>query len=358
MRRSTPLVHTAVVAILATAGLFAVSSPAVAAGADTGEGDVSWGVRTAANDQGSDRQNFGYEIEPGEKVDDAFVISNHDVLPLDLALYGADGFTTEAGQLDVVTQDTESVALGAWIDFAADSVTVPAGESVEVPFTVDVPENAEPGDYAGAVITSLGQPSQEQGLSVDRRLGIRIHLRVGGTLAPALTVADMHVDYSGTLNPFGTGEATVSYTLQNTGNARLTAGQKISIAGAFGMLPAEAHDVAVAPELLPGESWTVTARVPGVVPTFWLSAKTVVTLESASNETGDASIPSVEAEATTWAVPWALLVLVLLVAAVVVATVLVTRRVRRNRKRLEDARVEEAVQEALRERHGQDALVS
>jgi len=102
----------------------------------------------------------------------------------------------------------------------------------------------------------------------------------------------------------------------------------------------------------------VTTRVPGVVPTFWLSAKTVVSLESASNEVGDASIPSVEAEATTWAVPWALLVLLVVVAAVVVVTVLVTRRVRRNRKRLEDARVEEAVQQALRERHGEDALVS
>ena len=355
MRRSTSLTPV-IAALLASIGLLVVASPSVAATAD--EGDVSWGVRTAANDQGTDRQNFGYEIDPGTTVDDAFVISNHDVLPIDLALYGADGFTTEAGQLDVVTQDTESVALGAWIDFAADAVTVPAGESVEVPFTVTVPANAEPGDYAGAVITSLGQPSQEQGLSVDRRLGIRVHLRVGGELAPALTVADMKVDYSGTFNPFGSGDATVSYTLENTGNARLTAGQSVSIAGAFGMLPAEANDVAVAPELLPGESWQVTTRIPGVVPTFWLSADTVVTLESAGNETGDASIAPVHASATTWAVPWALLVLLLVVAAVVVGTVLVLRRVRRIRRSREDARVDEAVQQALREREGQDALVS
>jgi len=364
MRRFTPLLtkaavnkaatHAAVIALLATAGLFAAASPAAA-----DEGDVSWGVRTSSNDQGTDRQNFGYEIDPGKAVSDAFVISNHDVLPLDLALYGADGFTTEAGQLDVVTQGTESVALGAWIDFAADSVTVPAGESVEVPFTVTVPDNATPGDYAGAVITSLGQPSAEQGISVDRRLGIRIHLRVGGTLAPALTVDDMHVDYSGTFNPFGTGDATVSYTLENTGNARLTAGQTISIAGLFGMLPADAPDVAVVPELLPGESWKVSARVAGVFPTFWLSAKTVVTLESASNDTADAAIAPVEATATTWAVPWALLVLILVVAALIVAAVFVTRRLRRTRKSLEDARVEDAVQQALAaEREKDDAPVA
>ena len=347
MRRFTlaatqTVARAAIIAIVATTGLLAAATPAAA-----DEGDVSWGVRTASNDQGTDRQNFGYDIDPGKAVNDAFIISNHDVLPLDLSLYGADGFTTEAGQLDVVTQETESVALGAWIDFAADSITVPAGESVEVPFTVNVPENATPGDYAGAVITSLGQPSADQGLSVDRRLGIRIHLRVGGALAPGLSVADMKVDYSGTFNPFGTGDATVSYTLKNTGNARLTAGQSVSIAGLFGMLPADATDVAAAPELLPGESWKVTTRLSGVFPTFWLSAKAVVTLESASSDSSDAAIAPVEATATTWAVPWALLVLLLVLAALIVATVLLTRRLRRSRKVREDARVEEAVQQAL-----------
>jgi hypothetical protein len=345
MRRSATLTHAALVAILATIGTLAAVSPAAA-----DEGDVSWGVRTAANDQGTDRQNFGYEIDPGAAVADALVVANHDAVPLDLALYGADGFTTESGQLDVVTQDTESVALGAWIDFQTESVTVPAGESVEVPFTVTVPDNATPGDYAGAVITSLGQPSQEQGLSVDRRLGIRIHLRVGGTLAPALTVADMRVDYAGSANPFAPGDATVTYTLENTGNARLTAGQKVTVAGAFGMLPADATKLKAVPELLPGESWEVTTRVAGVVPTFWLSAKTVVTLQSASSDETDEKIANVEASATTWAVPWALLVLLLVAAAIVVATVLIVRRRRRNRKRLEDARVDEAVQRALADR--------
>ncbi|WP_411699282.1 WxL protein peptidoglycan domain-containing protein [Conyzicola sp.] len=345
MRRSTTLTNAALVVLLATVGTLAAVSPAAAE-----EADVSWGVRTAANDQGTDRQNFGYAIDPGASVADALVVSNHDTVPLDLALYGADGFTTEAGQLDVVTQDTESVALGAWIGFAADSVTVPAGESVEVPFTVTVPDNATPGDYAGAVITSLGQPSQEQGLSVDRRLGIRIHLRVGGTLAPALTVADMRVDYAGSLNPFAAGDATVTYTLENTGNARLTAGQKVTVEGPFGMLPADAETIKTAPELLPGESWEVTTRVAGVVPTFLLSATTVVTLESASSSAGDPAIAPVEATATTWAVPWALLVLLLLVAAIVVATILIVRRRRRTRKRREDERVDEAVQRALADR--------
>ena len=359
MRPLTTITRTALAAVLVALGSLAAVplalAPASAASAD--EGDVSWGVRTAANDQGADRQNFGYEIDPGGSVTDALVVSNRDVLPLNLALYGADGFTTDAGQLDVVTAGTDSVAVGAWLDFDAASVTVQPGESVEVPFTMTVPNNATPGDYAGAVITSLTQPSPEQGINVDRRLGVRIHLRVGGTLAPALAVDAMRVDYTGTFNPFGAGEAVVTYTLRNSGNARLSARQKVTVSGPFGMLASDAHGIEKAPELLPGESWDMTVRVAGVIPSFLLTAATSVSLESPSSDASDPAIAPVEASATTWAVPWATLVLLALVAAIVVATVALGRRRRRAVKSREDARVEQAVQQALLEREERPSLV-
>jgi hypothetical protein len=186
---------------------------------------------------------------------------------------------------------------------------------------------------------------------------VRIHLRVGGELAPALAVDDMRVDYTGTFNPFGAGEAVVTYTLRNSGNARLSAGQKVTVAGPFGMLPSDARAVKEAPELLPGETWEMSVRVAGVIPAFFLTATTDVSLESASSDDSDAAIAPVEAGATTWAVPWALLVLLAVVAALVVAAVVLTRRRRRAVKSREDARVEQAVQQALLEREERSSLV-
>ncbi len=52
-------------------------------------------------------------------------------------------------------------------------VSVPAGQTVEVPFTVDVPADADTGDYAGGVVTSLTVADQSANVNVDRRLGIR-----------------------------------------------------------------------------------------------------------------------------------------------------------------------------------------
>lgn len=331
--------------VAATVALGGPAGPAVAAG----EGDVTWGVRTAANDNGADRQNFSYRIEPGKQLSDALVVSNHAATPLDLDVYAADGFTTSSGQLDLVTQDTKSVAVGAWTAVQSGRVTIAPGASVEVPFTVSVPADATPGDYAGGLLTSLPHTSRENGISVDRRLGIRMHVRVEGDLAPAVAVEKMHVDYTGTANPFGAGSATVSYTVHNTGNVRLAAGQAVSLAGPFGWFPVDTGAVDAVPELLPGESWTVSVPVDGVVPAFWLTAKAALSPKLPAVAGSTPGVDGVAAEAGALAVPWALLVLVLVIAAAVVAAVLILRRRGTARAEREDERVKKAVEEALRD---------
>lgn len=342
--RPTPasrLLRAALVALSLLASLLVLpAGPATAAPAD----EVTWGVRTAANDQGADRQNFGYDIDPGQTLQDAIVVTNHGDAPLELDLYAADAYTNENGQLDLVTRDVESTEVGAWVRLDTGHVQLPPDGSVEVPFTVAVPENATPGDHGGGIVTSLSTPVEENGITVDRRLGIRLALRVGGELSPRLTVEDLHVDAAGTANPLGTADATVSYTVHNTGNARLSAGQAVSVAGPFGMLRATAA-VDPVPVLLPGESWQVTVPVRGVAPSVRVTAEVV--LQPAlvdEGGTGGPVLPVVEASASAWAVPWTLLLLLVLVVAAVVLAV----RLRRRRARREDARVQEAVAAALR----------
>ena len=200
--------------LLAALGLVGVMAAPAAA-----DGDVPWTVTTASNEFGSGRQNYSYTLNPGGQLKDGLVVVNHGTTPLDLAVYAADGFTTEGGQLDLVTKDAKSAGVGAWVHAGRDHVTVRPGESVEVPFTVTLPDNAAPGDYMGGIVTSLTQATDANGSQVDRRLGIRIRLRVGGELTSSLSVEDLHVRYSGTPNPFRKGDATVTYTIHNTGNS-------------------------------------------------------------------------------------------------------------------------------------------
>ncbi|MEO3745363.1 DUF916 domain-containing protein [Plantactinospora sp. B5E13] len=312
------------------------------------DGDVGWAVRTASNSYGASRSSYSYSVNPGGTVEDAMVVVNRGPVPLNLTVYAADGFTTDAGQLDLVTKDQKSVAVGAWVHADQGSVTVQPGKTAQVPFTVTVPTNATPGDHVGGILTSLTQPDQAAGINVDRRLGIRIKLRVGGELTPRLTVEDLHVAYAGTGNPFGRGDATVRYTIHNTGNTTLSSQQAVSVSGPFGWLRTGAGEVPAAPELLPGESWQVSVPVHGVNPAVRLAATATLTPLLTDASGSITPLPEVRATTHGWAVSWTLLLLVVVLIAVVVGVILLRRRNRVRRARREDARVEEAVKQALR----------
>ncbi|MFD8965076.1 WxL protein peptidoglycan domain-containing protein [Streptomyces sp. NPDC059568] len=345
------LVRTAALALLmafAIAGLPA--GPALAA-----DGDVTWTVRTAANGYGDDRSSYTYGVNPGGQIKDAMVVANHSKSPLELAVYASDGYTTDTGQLDLLTKDKKSVGIGAWVHADRAGVVIKPGKSAEVPFTVSVPANATPGDYVGGILTSLKQADDAEGINVDRRLGIRVKLRVSGELKPKLAVEDLHVDYDGTFNPFAKGDATVTYTIHNTGNALLSARQTVSVSGPFGWLRTEAGDIAAPPELLPGEKWKVKVPVHGVTPGVTLAATATLTplLTDASGST--TSLKPVESTTHGWAVPWTLFLLLLLLLAAATATILLTRRTRARRKLREDARVRDAVEQALRDKETQQS---
>ncbi|THA64871.1 DUF916 domain-containing protein [Streptomyces sp. A0958] len=343
--RRTAAVRAALLALLAALAFAVTTGPARAAG-----GDVTWTVRTAGGDYGEDRSSFSYAVNPGGEAEDALVVANHGTDPLSLAVYAADGFTTEKGQLDLLAEGKKSRSIGAWVRPGRESVRIPPGRSAEIPFTVEVPRNAPPGDYVGGILTSLKQAGDTEGITVDRRLGIRIKLRVSGALKPALAVEDVHIDYRGTADPFGRGDATVTYSLHNTGNALLSGAQKVTLTGPFGMLSTEAGKIAAPPELLPGERWKVTVPVHDVTPAFRLAATVAVTplLTDAAGSTR--ALDPVRTTAHGWAVPWTLLLLLVLVLGVGAAVFVFLRRARVRRARREEERVREAVEQALRDK--------
>jgi hypothetical protein len=329
MHPSRPRPAAALLRLAAAVVFAALTVIGVAAGpAGAADDGVPWAVRTASNSFGSDRPNYGYTVNPGGHVDDALVVVNHGTTPLDLAVYAADGFTTRAGQLDLTTADMPADDVGAWTHAGRDHVRVEPGESVEVPFTVMVPADAEPGDHLGGIVTSLTQPDEATGVDVDRRLAISIRLRVSGALEPGLSVEHVGMHYSGTANPFGKGDAVVSYTLHNTGNTLVAARQSASVTGPFGSWKARAVPIEDSPQLLPGESWQVSARVHGVTPAMRLTA-TVTALPLVTDAAGSTgTLASIESSTHGWTVPWTLLALLV---ACGIALVLAVRRVGRRR---------------------------
>ncbi|MBO4274312.1 DUF916 domain-containing protein [Microbispora triticiradicis] len=322
------LARAVVVALLAAIGLLAAGAkPAAAA-----DGEVSWTVRTASNDFGSDRRNYAYTLDPGGRIEDGLVVVNHGTTPLHLAVYAADAFTTGQGGLDLAGEDATPAGVGAWVHPGRPDVTVPPGESAEVPFTVALPDDAAPGEYMGGVVTGPPRSGEADG----RRRGIRIRLRVGGELRPSLSVEGLHVGYSGTPDPFGKGDATVTYTIRNTGNAILTARQEVSTSGPFGRFGVRAGRIADSPPLLPGEAWKVSVPVRGVAPALRLTG-TVTLVPLLADASGSvAPLAAVESATDAWAVPWAALLVLVVLGGLVVTALAVPAAGRRVTRRAAD----------------------
>jgi hypothetical protein len=303
--RTAARLRAAAVLVLGALWLCGAVAPAALA-ADAG---ARWTVATADNRFGADRKDYGYTLSPGGRLEDAIVVANQGAAPLRLALRTAEGVTTPAGRLGLADRGARSGGVAAWVHLRRDVVTVAPGASVTVPFTIAPPAGAAAGDHVGGIVAAPA------GAAASRRPGLPIRLRVSGPLKPSLSVDAVAVRYAGTANPLGQGDATVTYTIRNSGNAILTARPTVSASGPFGIGTRHADRIADSPPLLPGGTWKGSARLRGVAPALRLGAtvKVVPLLTDAAGSI--APLPATRASGHAAAVPWALVIALLLVLA-------------------------------------------
>jgi uncharacterized membrane protein len=194
------------------------------------------------------------------------------------------------------------------------TVVVAAGASATVPFTIAVPADATPGDHGAGLITSLAGDADAGTVSVDRRLALRMFVRVEGELAPGIEVRDLAVRVPGGVS-LKAGRASVRATIENTGNTRLVPATAVELAGPFG-LGAVRVSAQVGEEILPGAVIVQEIEIEGIRPLGRTTATVAVSAETVGAGAGTAA--SATARASVWTVPWvALGVLALSVAAVI-----------------------------------------
>lgn len=309
----------------------APAPPTPPPGASSAPSAVTWGVAPSSPDGPNGRPAFTYKLDPGATLTDYVAVTNHSTRPLTLSLYASDAFTTENGGFDLLAGGQQPTDVGSWIGFTQRSVTIPSTSRLNVPFTLTVPENATPGDHAGGVVASLtataadGQGNQ---VAVDHRVGARIYLRVTGELSPALTVENLRVRHTGSLNPLVGGTLTTTVTVRNIGNVRLTGLPTLEVAGPLG-LGRRSVEAADLPEILPGGEVTTTVRMTGVPPLFRLTTRLTVTPAAVGDQVLDPPPRGDTTRATVWAVPW--LQLALLIPIGLAGWLLIVARRRRLR---------------------------
>ncbi|NUR02879.1 MAG: DUF916 domain-containing protein [Streptomyces sp.] len=291
-------------------------APAPAHAADNG----SWSVYPAASKVAA-RPYFYLSAEPGTTIEDKVVVANRTGQPLSFRLYAADAYNTPRdGGFAVRTVQEKQRGVGAWAKPAKSRVTVPAHGEVTVPFTLRIPEGAEPGDHPGALVAldeKIDKGDGSLALGVQRAVAARVYLRVGGPTLPAIAVENVHIVHHQPLVPgLGDSTATISYTLHNTGNVTLDPKVELRAEGLFGRTLLARSLSRVPSELLPGQRVHLTEPWRGAPQLDWGD----VTLTASAQDTRES------ARASFLALPWAAALVLLAALAVGGALVIRARR--------------------------------
>jgi hypothetical protein len=288
----------------------------------------------------SARPFFGYDVTPGGHVTDYAAVLNYSYQWLSLQVAAADAVNTSTGGFALLPVTAKQTQVGAWVTIPASkrTVAVPPRSGINgrdigtviVPFNVVIPQNAQPGDHFGGIVVTLRSSIKDKSgqlFHLDQRVGSRVFIRVSGPLRPQLTIQALQASYHGTANPIGTGTATVTYVVHNTGNVGMGGQQTVTIKGLFGAT-ATAKKLPPIPLLLPGGFDVIQVKVPGVFPEFLMKAHVAVTPLYIAGTAQPKSGPFT-AGTSFWAIPWALIAIVVLLAAGI-AGYIWRRRVRRN----------------------------
>ena len=137
-----------VIASHALLGITALALPAAAAAEETEtESSVTWAM-SPADESGPDGRSWvELELDPGASATEHLAVRNFGDREVTFAITAADGYFTPTGRFNMLPSDATSVDAGTWIS-VDDQVTVAPGGTAALPFTVEVPDDATPGDHA------------------------------------------------------------------------------------------------------------------------------------------------------------------------------------------------------------------
>ena len=347
-RRRTPAVASALAAALAVVpmiqGRAAAAGPtstttaviARAPGAHKPADVATFGTQTASASQPDGRGYYDFGSGPGGQIVDHLAVRNYSLQAITVSLKATDAVNTPQGGLAALPVNESPRDVGIWIQLPGDdlTLTIPARHYVIVPFRVEVPRTATPGDHVGAITATLQSSiisKSGQKVRLLQTAGSRVFLRVSGPLRPGLAVAGLSVRYQGTWNPAGKGRAIIAYSVRNTGNVGLGGKQTVYVSGLFGSKKTAVlvRDVQL---LLPGYSVRQRISIAGIIPEVRDTAHVSVSPLYIPGSVQPASGPFT-ASVSFWAVPWPDLLIIVGLLLVIVALLDRRRRGRRSPKR-------------------------
>ena len=298
---------------VAALAFLAVLLPISTAAADGGSVRFSTMPATASGADG--RVSYSYSAAPGQHVKDYAAVVNSSDTDQTFAVYTTDAKNNDEGEFTLLPASEKPSDLGAWASVGdagvgnAYTLTVPAQQSMVVPFEVVVPANASTGDHSAGLVVSQVRAGQ---VSLDARVATRLLLRVDGELQPMISIGGVQADFQRSWNPFN-GTLDLTYTLTNPGNVALDS-SVVPNMRVLGFIPVgSAAGTVKLDELMPGNTRTVHQQITGVPEGLFLSLGLDLTPSTPPGRPSGGELHPVHRDASVVVVPWSVLALLALI---------------------------------------------
>ncbi len=178
--------------------------------------------------------SFEFQVKPGETIKTKIKLFNEEQqakqLYSDVTNFTAQGETGNP-QFDLKAQ---RVDLSAWIDVGPGPYPMQAGDRIEVPITINVPKDAEPGGHYAAVFFTTKPPDTEESgsIGIASAIGSLFLVRVEGEIREQGSLIEFSVAEGKTL--FSRAPIDFFVRFSNTGNVHLRPTGTLTIKNMFG----------------------------------------------------------------------------------------------------------------------------
>jgi hypothetical protein len=196
------------------------------------------------------------EVAPGGSIDLAVVVMNLGTVPVSLDVFKSNAINTTNGGFTSAGPEAEPFEATTWVDFPAQTVELEPDESQEIPFTVNVPADAKPGQYISALSAKTSEALPMPGTdSLDYTLSsaLSVGILVPGEMQHAFSLGEPEMLDEREMR-------TLSIPVQNEGN------YLVRPAGELVVMDANGKDVLTAPiemgSVYAGLSTTIEVLLP------------------------------------------------------------------------------------------------
>lgn len=247
---------------------------------------------------------FEQTVNPGDRFSTSVTVTNPGTGAQQLTVGVQDiSGVNEAGQPIFSSSSVPEYGVSSWVQLNTSEITVPAGGSVNIPFTIVVPQNAGPGGHYGAIFVSFGATRPTfNGSGLGYEVGSLIELRIAGNATEQAQINEFSTDKS----LYQTPTVNFTATVLNQGNVLLQPYGPIDITNMFGQKVATVVVNSNGASVFPGAarsfavSWTGNGLAFG-------QYTAVMTLNY-----GDTTNKTISASTSFWVIPVIPIVVVLL----------------------------------------------